>query len=115
MRGILRPGQLVVLESTTYPGTTEEVLRPVLETSGLTVGNALFIAHSLERVDPGNPVYQTRNTPKLVGGSTPVSGSASACQIMDPRRFSVGRKLEHMAQRRTPRRSRRLGHAAIPG
>jgi UDP-N-acetyl-D-glucosamine dehydrogenase len=74
VRAILRPGQLVVLESTTYPGTTEEVLRPILETSGLTVGEALFLAYSPERVDPGNPVYQTRNTPKLVGGSTPVCG-----------------------------------------
>ena len=74
LRGILRAGQLVVLESTTYPGTTEEVLRPILETSGLVVGEELFIAYSPERVDPGNAVYQTRNTPKLVGGSTAVCG-----------------------------------------
>ncbi|MBN2247539.1 MAG: nucleotide sugar dehydrogenase [Coriobacteriia bacterium] len=73
-RGItphLRPGMLVTLESTTYPGTTEEVIQPILEESGLTVGEDLFIAFSPERVDPGNPVYQTRNTPRIVGGVTP--------------------------------------------
>ncbi len=78
IRGILRPGQLVVLESTTYPGTTDDVLRPVLETSGLRVGEELFLAYSPERVDPGNPVYQTRNTPKLVGGSTEICGELAA-------------------------------------
>jgi len=78
IRGILRAGQLVVLESTTYPGTTEEVLRPILETSGLRVGEELFIAYSPERVDPGNAVYHTRNTPKLVGGSTAVCGELAA-------------------------------------
>ncbi len=78
IRGILRPGQLVVLESTTYPGTTDDVLRPILETSGLRVGEELFLAYSPERVDPGNPVYQTRNTPKLVGGSTEVCGELAA-------------------------------------
>ncbi|MGC8490028.1 MAG: nucleotide sugar dehydrogenase, partial [Clostridia bacterium] len=78
LRGILRAGQLVVLESTTYPGTTEDVLRPILETSGLRVGEELFVAYSPERVDPGNPTYQTRNTPKLVGGSTAVCGELAA-------------------------------------
>jgi UDP-N-acetyl-D-glucosamine dehydrogenase len=67
----VRPGQLIVLESTTYPGTTEEVLRPKLESGGLKVGRDLFLAFSPERVDPGNPVYQTHNTPKVVGGATP--------------------------------------------
>lgn len=66
----IRPGQLVVLESTTYPGTTEEVVRPRLEIDGLTVGEDLFLAFSPERVDPGNQVYQTHNTPKVVGGAT---------------------------------------------
>jgi len=61
---------LVTLESTTYPGTTEEVIQPILETSGLTVGDGLYLAFSPERVDPGNPTFQTRNTPKVVGGVT---------------------------------------------
>ena len=62
---------LVTLESTTYPGTTEEVLKPILEAQGFTVGEDLFLAFSPERVDPGNEVYQTKNTPKVVGGCTP--------------------------------------------
>jgi UDP-N-acetyl-D-glucosamine dehydrogenase len=66
-----RPGVLVVLESTTYPGTTREVLLPALTTRGLTVGEDVFVAFSPERVDPGNPVYHTKNTPKVVGGITP--------------------------------------------
>jgi len=74
VRAIMRPGQLVVLESTTYPGTTEEVLRPILETSGLELGREFFLAFSPERVDPGNARFQTRNTPKLVGGVTAVCG-----------------------------------------
>ena len=67
----VRPGVLVVLESTTYPGTTREVLLPALTNRGLTVGENVFVAFSPERVDPGNPVYQTKNTPKVVGGITP--------------------------------------------
>ena len=66
----LRPGQLIVLESTTYPGTTEEIMRPRLEAGGLKAGKDFFLAFSPERVDPGNKVYNTRNTPKVVGGST---------------------------------------------
>ncbi len=62
---------LVTLESTTYPGTTEEIVQPILEAGGLKVGAELFLAFSPERVDPGNPVYQTKNTPKVVGGVTP--------------------------------------------
>jgi UDP-N-acetyl-D-glucosamine dehydrogenase len=65
------PGLCVVLESTTYPGTTRELLQPRLEAMGLTVGKDVFVAFSPERVDPGNPVYQTKNTPKVVGGVTP--------------------------------------------
>jgi UDP-N-acetyl-D-glucosamine dehydrogenase len=65
------PGMLVVLESTTYPGTTSEVIVPKLTEKGLEVGKDLFIAFSPERVDPGNQVYKTKNTPKVVGGSTP--------------------------------------------
>ncbi len=64
-------GLLVVLESTTYPGTTREVLQPALEAAGFAVGTDVFLAFSPERVDPGNPVYHTKNTPKVVGGVTP--------------------------------------------
>ncbi len=64
----LRPGQLVSLESTTYPGTTEEVMLPILESSGLEVGKDFFLCHSPERVDPGNKRYTTKNTNKVVGG-----------------------------------------------
>jgi UDP-N-acetyl-D-glucosamine dehydrogenase len=67
----LTPGTLVTLESTTYPGTTEEVVQPILEAHGRKVGVDLYLAFSPERVDPGNPVYQTKNTPKVVGGVTP--------------------------------------------
>ncbi len=73
----LRPGQLVILESTTYPGTTREVLLPVLEEeSGLRVGEDFFVCFSPERVDPGNPVWHTRNTPKVLGGITPACRDA---------------------------------------
>lgn len=66
----LRKGQLIVLESTTYPGTTDEVVLPILEQTGLKVGKDFYLAFSPERVDPGNPRYKTRNTPKVVGGMT---------------------------------------------
>ncbi len=69
--GRLAAGTLVVLESTTYPGTTDELLRPWLEAGGLTVGQDVFLAFSPERIDPGNAVYGFRNTPKVVGGVTP--------------------------------------------
>jgi UDP-N-acetyl-D-glucosamine dehydrogenase len=65
-----RAGQLIVLESTTYPGTTRELLQPALEARGLTIGEDVFLAFSPERVDPGNARYSTRNTPKVVGGIT---------------------------------------------
>jgi UDP-N-acetyl-D-glucosamine dehydrogenase len=68
---VAHPGLLVVLESTTYPGTTREVVLPLLTAAGFTVGSDIFIAFSPERVDPGNPTYNTRNTPKVVGGITP--------------------------------------------
>ncbi|HIU32463.1 MAG TPA: nucleotide sugar dehydrogenase [Candidatus Caccousia avistercoris] len=64
----VHPGMLVVLESTTYPGTTEELLKPILEKSGLKCGEDFFLAFSPERVDPGNKQYKTKNTPKVVGG-----------------------------------------------
>ncbi|MEJ2539841.1 MAG: nucleotide sugar dehydrogenase [Gemmatimonadota bacterium] len=66
----LRPGQLITLESTTYPGTTREILLPVLEESGLRVGEDFFLCFSPERVDPGNETWQTKNTPKVIGGIT---------------------------------------------
>lgn len=67
----LHPGLLVMLESTTYPGTTDELVLPKLEGSGLTVGRDFFLCFSPERVDPGNPQFHTRNIPKVVGGITP--------------------------------------------
>lgn len=68
IRRYLHPGQLIILESTTYPGTTDEVILPMLEESGLKVGKDFFLAFSPERVDPGNKQYTIRNTPKIVGG-----------------------------------------------
>lgn len=62
---------LIVLESTTYPGTTEELLKPIFESSGLVCGKDFYLAFSPERVDPGNLIYKTKNTPKVVGGITP--------------------------------------------
>ena len=73
-----RPGQLIVLESTTYPGTTRELLQPRLEAKGLTVGTDVFLAFSPERVDPGNPKYNTKNTPKVVGGITPACNEVAS-------------------------------------
>jgi UDP-N-acetyl-D-glucosamine dehydrogenase len=67
----LHPGMLIILESTTYPGTTEELVLPMLAKSGLEIGKDLFLCFSPERVDPGNPKYQTSNIPKVVGGITP--------------------------------------------
>ena len=71
VRRTLRKGQVVILESTTYPGTTRELMLPALESTGLKVGTDFFLSFSPERVDPGNPVYGTRNTPKVIGGITP--------------------------------------------
>ncbi len=65
----LQPGQLVVLESTTYPGTTRELMKPILERSGLKAGQDFYLAYSPERVDPGNKKYNIKNTPKIVGGT----------------------------------------------
>ena len=69
----MRPGQLISLESTTYPGTTEEIMLPILENAGLKVEKDFFLAHSPERVDPGNQRYTTKNTNKVVGGVGPNS------------------------------------------
>ncbi|HEU4473229.1 MAG TPA: nucleotide sugar dehydrogenase [Gemmatimonadales bacterium] len=79
----LRRGQAIILESTTYPGTTREILQPALESTGLTVGVDFFLAFSPERVDPGNPVWQTHNTPKVVGGITE-GCTRVACALYQP-------------------------------
>jgi UDP-N-acetyl-D-glucosamine dehydrogenase len=79
----LRRGQAIILESTTYPGTTREILQPALESTGLTVGEDFFLAFSPERVDPGNPTWQTRNTPKVVGGITAACARV-ACALYQP-------------------------------
>jgi UDP-N-acetyl-D-glucosamine dehydrogenase len=74
----LHPGLLVMLESTTYPGTTDELVLPKLEANGLKVGEDFFLCFSPERVDPGNPKYQTANIPKVVGGITPACTEVGA-------------------------------------
>ena len=72
----LRPGQLLSLESTTWPGTTDEVLRPYVEKRGLRIGDDFFLVYSPEREDPGNPNFTTRTIPKIVGGTTPACRAA---------------------------------------
>ena len=78
VRPALRRGQLIVLESTSYPGTTRDVVLPILEESGLRAGTDFFLCFSPERVDPGNAVWQTKNTPKVIGGVTPECARAGA-------------------------------------
>ena len=73
-----KKGMLIVLESTTYPGTTRDVMQPRLEGLGLVIGTDVFLAFSPERVDPGNPVWHTKNTPKVLGGITPACTEAAA-------------------------------------
>ena len=80
----LRKGMLVILESTTYPGTTEELILPLLQETGMRVGRDFFLAFSPERVDPGNPQYTTRNIPKVVGGCTPAC-TELACRLYSQR------------------------------
>src|ERR1700689_2292739 len=72
------PGILVILESTTYPGTTDELMLPMFEAGGLKVGEDFFLCFSPERVDPGNPKFQTKNIPKVVGGITPACTEVGA-------------------------------------
>ncbi|GGQ65212.1 nucleotide sugar dehydrogenase [Couchioplanes azureus] len=74
----LQPGMLVILESTTYPGTTDELVRPILEAGGLVAGQDFHLAFSPERIDPGNEKFGPRNTPKVVGGHTPACTEAAA-------------------------------------
>lgn len=93
---LLRQGTLVVLESTTYPGTTDELVRPILEkASGLNAQVDFHLAFSPERIDPGNPVYGLRNTPKVVGGLTPDSTAAAA-------RF-YGKVCDQVVEAKSPR------------
>jgi UDP-N-acetyl-D-glucosamine dehydrogenase len=83
---VLRKGQLVILESTTYPGTTDEIVQPALEAKGLKAGEDFFLAFSPERVDPGNPTFQTKNIPKVVGGNNDESTRAAVTlysQVID--------------------------------
>ena len=77
VRDSLHPGQLVILESTTYPGTTDEVVRPILEETGLIAGRDFFLAFSPERIDPGNEQYPINKVPKVVGGHTAACGQAA--------------------------------------
>jgi UDP-N-acetyl-D-glucosamine dehydrogenase len=99
--GLLHPGMLVVLESTTYPGTTDEIVRPILEDhSGLVAGDdsataGFHLAFSPERIDPGNPTFGVRNTPKIVGGHTPACASAAAS--------FYGKICDHVVQAKSTR------------
>ncbi|MGB5296365.1 MAG: nucleotide sugar dehydrogenase, partial [Thermoanaerobaculia bacterium] len=94
----LRPGQLVALESTTYPGTTEELLRELLETSGLTCCEDFFLAYSPEREDPGNPDFATKTIPKVVGGvdetSTDLAVALYSPVVVETVRVSSARTAE---------------------
>ena len=78
VRARLKPGQLVILESTTYPGTTDEVVQPALEEGGLKAGKDFYLAFSPERVDPGNQTHNTKNIPKVVGGMNDISTELAA-------------------------------------
>jgi len=103
----LRAGQLVVLESTTYPGTTEEIILPRIESRGFKVGEDIHLAFSPERVDPGNAKFKTGNTPKIVGGMTPACTDAAAtlyeqilessvCRVSSPRVAEMAKLLENV-------------------
>jgi nucleotide sugar dehydrogenase len=97
----LRAGTLVVLESTTYPGTTDELLKPQLEAGGLRVGRDVFLAFSPERIDPGNPAFGFRNTPKVVGGVTPECTRRAAdfySRIVDTVVTAAGTREAEMAK-----------------
>ncbi len=101
----LKAGQLVVLESTTYPGTTEEIVQPILEAGGLKAGRDFHLAFSPERIDPGNEKFGAKNTPKVVGGVTPESTEAAAAfygRVVDtvvrtkgPREAEMAKLLEN--------------------
>ena len=93
----LHPGMLVILESTTYPGTTEELVQPLLEASGLKAGVDFFLAFSPERVDPGNPTFNTHNVPKVVGG---VDADSTAARVGALRRGHRDDRAGQLAARR---------------
>ena len=98
---VLQPGALVVLESTTYPGTTEELLRPLLEEEGLEAGKDFFLAYSPERIDPGNPLYGFADIPKVVGGVDDGSTRAATAlyEQVVPKVFTVsGTKEAELAK-----------------
>jgi len=102
----LRPGQLIVLQSTTYPGTTEEEVQPILERTGLRAGHDFYLAFSPERINPGDPVHTVRNTPKVVGGVDPSSAALTArllarltpevCIVASPRAAEMTKLLENI-------------------
>jgi nucleotide sugar dehydrogenase len=97
----MSPGTLVVLESTTYPGTTDELLRPRLESTGLRIGESLWLAFSPERIDPGNGNFGFRNTPKVVGGVTAECSRRAAAfyqQIVDDVVIAAGTREAEMAK-----------------
>ncbi|MDX6698959.1 MAG: UDP-N-acetyl-D-glucosamine dehydrogenase [Solirubrobacteraceae bacterium] len=106
LAGVLREGQLVVLESTTYPGTTRERLLPMFEASGLKLGEGFNLAFSPERVDPGSERYSIQNTPKIVGGLTPECGDraealyATICdevvRVSSPETAEMAKLLENI-------------------
>jgi nucleotide sugar dehydrogenase len=101
VRAHVRAGTLVVLESTTYPGTTDDVVRPALESSGLRVGENVFLAFSPERIDPGNARFGLRNTPKVIGGCTPAClerASAFYGRIVDTVVAARGTREAEMAK-----------------
>ena len=105
----LRPGQLVVLQSTTYPGTTEEVVLPILERSGLKAGVDFHLAFSPERINPGDKVFTAENTPKVVGGLTPRCGElARALPFARPAGKKPGRATR---PRSRPARRRPCPHS----
>lgn len=118
----LRVGQLVVLESTTYPGTTREDVLPILEESGLEAGKDFHLAFSPERVDPGRTDWTTRNTPKIVGGLTPAcTARASAfyrravettVEVSSPETAELTKLLENIFVRSTSRSSTSLRDSA---
>ena len=101
----LHPGMLVILESTTYPGTTQEVLQPLLEAGGLRCGRDFELAYSPERVDPGNPRFGLHNTPKIVSGVTPAARELAAAlyrhvtaqvvEVSTPRVAEMAKLLEN--------------------
>jgi len=98
IQATLRPGQLVILESTTYPGTTDEVLRPMFDEKGLVIDRDYFLAFSPERVDPGNERFNTKNIPKVVGGvtrdSADVAGAAYGAIVNNVHRVASARAAE---------------------